>query len=537
MKARREISVGCFLLGLLFALGSWYETSSTAQYSSQSTPDKIQNKIQDKKIRLKDSEINQAVFRELQQEFASQIDPLKTHTQQGLVTIDGRTDNLRVSRRAIDLALEVRGVKSVVSRIHVDPPKRRNLDLKRDALNVISKDPKGSILSKRNIQVEAQDGVVILKGDVASWGEKKIAADEVEVVPGVKDIRNLIQVNFKKTPSRKEILEDIQNRLSMNPWVYLDPIQVEVAGNSVILRGRVRSAASKKSAYESAWVAGIQRVNVDQIQVDPGLSIEDKMMIEGIRPGFRMDKEIKNAIQNSFFYDSRLSFFNPHVLVDQGVVTLKGKVASLDSKNAAENHSWGIVGVRSVNNQVEVDPGGAVAATEIATKSREKLRMMLPSDVYPNVSIANTGVTGELILTGKAQSRFEKKEIEEGLSQIPGVVTLINRVEVDAPDSLPPHEISPQFKSQSPDDQLKDRVITKLYWNPLIDWVHDDVNVQVVKGVVQFSGFVDDWVEHLVVTQEAFAAGAKQVENSLKVGGQVGQPVRTYSYMQSPYFG
>ena len=76
-------------------------------------------------------------------------------------------------------------------------------------------------------------------------------------------------------------------------------------------------------------------MDVDQVEVNPQLSIEDKMLTTGVRPGFRTDREIKNAIQSAFFYDPRLSYFNPYVIVDKGVVTLKGSVISLNAKKAA----------------------------------------------------------------------------------------------------------------------------------------------------------------------------------------------------------
>jgi len=72
--------------------------------------------------------------------------------------------------------------------------------------------------------------------------------------------------------------------------------------------------------------------------------------------------------------DARLKGQDIHVDVDEGVARIRGKVATTADKTRAEQLAAKVVGVRSVDNQLEVDP--AVAKDRIehnADKAKERI--------------------------------------------------------------------------------------------------------------------------------------------------------------------
>jgi osmotically-inducible protein OsmY len=82
----------------------------------------------------------------------------------------------------------------------------------------------------------------------------------------------------------------------------------------------------------------------------------------------------ENRVEARLSSDARLKGQDIHVDVDEGVARIRGKVATAADKARAEQLAAKVVGVRSVDNQLEVDP--AVAKDRIehnADKAKERI--------------------------------------------------------------------------------------------------------------------------------------------------------------------
>jgi hyperosmotically inducible protein len=67
----------------------------------------------------------------------------------------------------------------------------------------------------------------------------------------------------------------------------------------------------------------------------------------------------ENRVETRLSQDARLKGQDIHVDVDEGVARIRGKVATAADKTRAEQLAAKVVGVRSVDNQLEVDPAVA----------------------------------------------------------------------------------------------------------------------------------------------------------------------------------
>jgi hyperosmotically inducible protein len=92
------------------------------------------------------------------------------------------------------------------------------------------------------------------------------------------------------------------------------------------------------------------------------------------RAADRPDDRVETRVGTRLSHDARLKGQDVHVDVDDGVAKLKGKVATEADKARAEKVAAAVAGVKSVQNQLEVDPSVAKDRIEHnADKSKERI--------------------------------------------------------------------------------------------------------------------------------------------------------------------
>lgn len=82
--------------------------------------------------KLTDNAITSAVTEELLEDTAINSYLIDVSTSEGIVTLDGTTDNVLTKDRAVCLAEAIRGVRSVVNRIDISAPLRSDLEIRED---------------------------------------------------------------------------------------------------------------------------------------------------------------------------------------------------------------------------------------------------------------------------------------------------------------------------------------------------------------------------------------------------------------------
>jgi osmotically-inducible protein OsmY len=451
---------------------------------------------------IRDIDITLAVERQLQNDEGVPAHLIDVRTKDGIVTLSGPVENLLARERAAEIAATIKGVRSIINLIDVLSIIRTDAQVRTDVEHALLDDPATDLF---DVRVNVQNGRVTLSGMVDSWQEEQLCVLVAKSVIGVKEVTTDIEVLQKSRRPEGEIKAEIERRMSYDVWIDDASVDVKVLGGNVILSGTVGSLAEKTRAFRSAWVAGVTSVEDKDLVVEWSRSRQMRRTTENYP--MISDKEIKQAIKDAFVYDPRLSPFNLGVSVENGVVTLNGRVNNLKAKQVAEQDASNTVGVWLVKNHIKVRPGMGPHSSpkpDADAELAKKLRLALLRNPYTHQHEIAVTVNNRLVmLDGAVNSNLEKAKAEEVVSGVKGVAAVTNNLQV-------------RNTWRSKDDwKIKEDIEDELRWSPFVD--EEDVSVSVADGVATLGGVVDTLRERRVATENAYEGGARQVRNHLKV--------------------
>ncbi len=201
-----------------------------------------------------------------------------------------------------------------------------------------------SRLDISDLVVEVTGRRVILSGTVGTLMEKLLAERDVRIIPGVREIENLLQVKYPQdTPgiSDKEITESVLFMLKHSSDINADSIKVSTSKGIVTLEGVVRSYWERLKAEDIAEdVTGVIGINNNLIVALPEI-VPDHIIREDILEALKRTYAVKpDAIQ---------------VEVKNGAVTLTGIVPTWGLYYDIENIARYTHGVTGVKNLLQVE--------------------------------------------------------------------------------------------------------------------------------------------------------------------------------------
>jgi osmotically-inducible protein OsmY len=410
---------------------------------------------------------------------------------QGIATLSGTVSNVLASKRALDVAETIRGVRSVVDTVTVTPIARTDDQLKGDVTSALRND----VATKPFvISVAAKDGRVTLSGAADSWEQRHLFEDVAEGVPGVASLTNDVTLHYSAARSDAEILTDVKHRLANDVWLDGDVFDVTVNGPTVRLSGVVGSAAEKSRARDDAWVAGAGTV-VDEGVIVDWFSRNDQRHIADF--GTRSDAEIAQGVRDALRIDPRLATPLPLVAVQNGAVTLSGGVGSAKARLAAAADAKNTWGVWSVRDTLLVQPSSSPSDADLEREATRLLKDdLLFSDGQP---IRVSSAKGKVTLRGTLGSGFDRFAALEDVESLPGVAEIDDELVV----KRPPPDIQAAIEDQ-------------LFWDPMVE--RDRVTVTVAPdGVATLTGTLDSWGEIKAAADDAMLGGAARVTNLLKL--------------------
>lgn len=464
-----------------------------------------------------DKDISNAVENELMFNATTPAYLIDVTSNTGIVTLEGSVNNILAMDRAVKIARTVKGVRGVVNNIEVDAPYRSNAVLKNDIEQALLNDP---ATDSYEVSVKVNDGMVTLDGNVDSWQEKQLSEYVAKGVIGVKQVENNISIQYNVSRSDYEIREDVESSLQNDIRIDGALIDVKVKNGNVELSGIVGSSSEKSLAYSKAWITGVNSVDTDNLTVAKWA--RDDNLREN-KYASKTDIEIKQAVQDAFFYDPRVLSFNPTVAVKYGVVTLSGAVDNLKAKKAAEQTAKNVVGVMRVKNHLKVRPAYIPADTDLES---EVQAAMLKNPVVEKWEIDVKANNGIVYLNGTVDSYFEKSKAEDIATKTNGVINVENNLTVNDNNDYyfydyygwntmyPPYHIDVE-QNYKTDYAIKHDIVDELWWSPYVN--QGDVTVQVDNGIATLTGTVDTKREKLFAEINALEGGANQVENNLVV--------------------
>lgn len=415
-------------------------------------------------------------------------------TSGGHVTLTGTVNNLLEKRRAEDIALATVGVKSVTNNITVRESDRSSSEIRTDAKNALLMDPAAD---SYEVGVSVQGGTATLTGTVDSYAEKQLSETVVAGVRGVRAVKNNITIDYDYDRSDSEIRSDVAQRLAHTVTVDDALLTVAVDDADVTLSGTIGSAAEKWDAYDLAWVAGVDSVDVSGVDIE--WWARDDMRRTDLYPSMT-DAAIRAAVNDAHLFGPLVNSQSVTVTADDGVVTLTGTVDDLRAKNAAENLAETTLGVWDVNNYLRVD-----LPFEGTDEDLERdIRAALLRDAYVDRFDITVSVTnGHAHLYGDVDTDYEKDRAEDAAEAIDGIVDVSNYL-----------VISDDWDAQD-DWEIVEDIQSEVFWSPFVD--SDEVTVVVVDGVATLTGTVDTLDEREAAVENAYEGGARLVDNDLLV--------------------
>ena len=143
------------------------------------------------------------------------------------------------------------------------------------------------------------------------------------------------------------------------------------------------------------------------------------------------DTLIKTQIKNLYFDTDETIFFNVDVEVTQGRVLLTGTVDNSDLRIEATKTAWGINGVQTVINELQISNDDNILsfADDLVISSKIKGKLLFNSDLpYMNYSVET--VNGIVYLIGIARSEEERQSVIDLSKKVYGVVDVIDYINI-----------------------------------------------------------------------------------------------------------
>jgi len=214
------------------------------------------------------------------------------------------------------------------------------------------------------IEMEFQEGVLTLEGDVEHIAAKKLGLELAIAVQGVVGIADRLHVVPASRMGDGAILDAVRDALLqestlLNCSIYIlrkgrfepvrevadEPrgaIRVSVSDGIVLLDDHVIGLTQKRLAGVLAWWVPGSRDVINGMEVVPDQPDSDEAMAKAVRIVLKKDP---------FVNADRI-----RVAAQRSIVTLEGDVPSAPQRDMAEFDAWYVFGVDKVINRLEIRP-------------------------------------------------------------------------------------------------------------------------------------------------------------------------------------
>jgi len=207
--------------------------------------------------------------------------PIELSFAQGTLTLEGEVGDVAAKKLALERTAALPEVTVIIDRLRVQAAQRMGdgevRDLVRDAwlqepafADFAIRERLGARVAtvreppeaRGAIDLEVEEGVVTLNGQVPGLDDKRLAEVLAWWVPGSRDVINGIAVEPPEDDSDDAILEAVRLVLEKDPFVDASQIRVGVKNASVRLTGLVPTEAEREMAEFDAWyLFGVDKVD------------------------------------------------------------------------------------------------------------------------------------------------------------------------------------------------------------------------------------------------------------------------------------
>lgn len=276
----------------------------------------------------------------------------------GIAILTGEVGSLAQAERATARTIASKGVRSVVNQIKVQTGDSSTLSTKvKSALREQKMFPAGSIT------VSVSGTRVTLAGKVGVWDEKDLAREVVSEVSGVTAIENNLTVTDEGIRTDAQIARQLSFMIKDDPLYDGLDLTVSVKDGTASLTGEVGSQGEFNRLVRRSYVTGVTDVSI------VSLGIDGSLVMEGLGDKNPSAEEALASLRQALAKDSRVAADAIDASLKDGVVLLKGDVAGIGERDAAEATARAIPGVLRVSNELKVSSGYVTAPGKVDFKA------------------------------------------------------------------------------------------------------------------------------------------------------------------------
>lgn len=299
------------------------------------------------------AEISEFIQMDLAADSKLKDSEITIQVKDGIGILGGSARTLAQSERAASRALANEKIRAVVNQVSINPDTAKNIMASSKSFLKSQK-----MISAQSVRVDVGGNRVVLRGEVGTLDEKDLAREIISEVPGVAAIDNQITVNFEGVRTDSQISAQLAFMIKDDPLYEGLDLLASVKEGTVTLSGKVGNRGEFDRLVRKSYVTGVMDVQISNLGIDSDLAME------GLSDKDYNKEESLIALNQALAADSRVDKKNVNVGLDEGVVTLKGTVDSLASKDAVEAVSRAIPGVLQVQNELRVSSNDGMVSNE-----------------------------------------------------------------------------------------------------------------------------------------------------------------------------
>ena len=223
------------------------------------------------------------------------------------------------------------------------------------------------------------------------------------------------------------IESSVQKTYIFKTYLKDDAIRTESKNGAVTLTGTVAEASHKSLAQDT--VEGLPGVK----------SVDNQLKVQGAEPAEHSDAWLSTKVKSTLLFHRNVRATKTDVNVKDGIVILSGEAASLAQKELTTEYAKDVEGVKEVKNEMTL----AKTPTQPVETIGEKIddasitaQIKLALLAHRSTSALKTKVetaSGVVTLSGMAKNAAEKSLVSKLVTDIEGVISVINNMTVAIP--------------------------------------------------------------------------------------------------------
>jgi osmotically-inducible protein OsmY len=208
------------------------------------------------------------------------------------------------------------------------------------------------------------------------------------------------------------------------------------------------------------------------------------------------DERITQDVLDELVWDPAVRVVDLNVSTDNGRVLLTGKTDTYGMKLEAGKVASRVFGVKSVENEIVVEPPASSIRSDTAIKKDVKTALVL------DYKVPDDRIYVSVTLDGDVDWFYQKEAAGNDAAMIPGVICVYNEIIVDQPQTSAAAISSGIARAFARNAELSD----------------DNITVSIDGGNVTLSGRVKTWSEHDIAEAVAWKSpGVTLVTNNIEV--------------------